>query len=162
VNGVISWVGFFGGWLLVAGPVYQAGIELREEAFERQLFVDAAERVEKPEPVSKWWWLFPPAHYIKSTRNQNKFRDAILMEFTPEQRAQLFSFMSKARGWMYVGLGALLIATKETWELCEHYEWSELVFAVIWIAMVSIAFGSVSYQLRRDQSVSATYASPGD
>jgi hypothetical protein len=56
----------------------------------------------------------------------------------------------------------LLIATKETWELCEHYEWSELVFAVIWIAMVSIAFGSVSYQLRRDQSVSATYASPGD
>jgi hypothetical protein len=158
VNGFISWVGFFGGWLLVAGPVYQAGIELREEAFEREAFVKVAERVEQPAPISRWWWLFPPAHYIKSTRRQNEFREAILLEFTQEQRDQLFSFMSKARGWMYVGLGASLIATKETWELCEHYEWSEIVFVVILGAMVSLAFGSVSYQLRRDQSVRETYA----
>jgi hypothetical protein len=30
VDGVIAWCGFVGAWLLVAGPIYQAALELPE------------------------------------------------------------------------------------------------------------------------------------
>jgi hypothetical protein len=36
MNQVIAWVGFLGAWLLVAGPLYQGALELREEEVDRE------------------------------------------------------------------------------------------------------------------------------
>jgi hypothetical protein len=35
MNQVIAWAGFLGAWLLVAGPLYQGALELREEDVDR-------------------------------------------------------------------------------------------------------------------------------
>ena len=74
---LIAWCGFFGAWLLVAGPLFQATRELEEEEFERDAFVRAAKGVEPPERVSNWWWLFPPAHYLLARRRSGEFRQRI-------------------------------------------------------------------------------------
>ncbi len=50
--------------------------------------------------------------------------------------------MTKAIGWLLVGLGGLLLAVKETWELTEHYEWPVAVF---WILVVVMAAMSAVY-----------------
>jgi hypothetical protein len=158
MTGFIAWCGFFGGWLLVVGPVYQAAIELREEAFEREAFEEAAANVPQPVPPSNWWWLLPPVYYAIARRRGNVQREAILARLTKDQMDDLFSFVSKARGWLIVGMGALLIATKETWELGEHYEWTVLTFVVIWIVMSLLAFGSIIYRLASDSKYRESYS----
>jgi hypothetical protein len=47
VHELIAWCGFFGAWFLVAGPVYQAALELEEEGLERDTFA----------PRSPGWWV---------------------------------------------------------------------------------------------------------
>jgi hypothetical protein len=161
MTGFIAWCGFFGGWLLVAGPFYQAAIELREESFEREAFEEAAANVPQPVPPSNWWWLLPPVYYLIARRRGSVQREAIMARLTKEQLDDLYSFMSKARGWVIVGMGALLIATKETWELSEHYEWSDAIFVALWVVMVLIAFGSTSLRLSRDSKYRKTYSARG-
>src|ERR1700741_3990893 len=49
-------------------------------------------------------------------------------------------------GWAYVAVGASLLATKETWELHESYEWPEWVF---WgLVVVMIVFCVATTRLR--------------
>ena len=48
--------------------------------------------------------------------------------------AGLVRFINKATGWLYVALGALLIAVKETWELVEYNEWPTWLFWVLIVA----------------------------
>jgi hypothetical protein len=156
MTGFIAWCGFFGGWLLVGGPVYQAAIELREETFEREVIEEAKQHVEPPEPVSTWWWLVPPVYYEMSRRRNRDYQDAVIAELTLEQFDDLASFFNKARGWMIVGMGALLIATKETWELCEHYEWSTTTFVTIWLLATGLVFGTVARRMRREEGVRAS------
>ena len=50
--------------------------------------------------------------------------------------------MTKARGWLLVGAGGLLIATKETWELVEGNEWPTWLF---WVLIVGMALLCVAY-----------------
>jgi hypothetical protein len=52
----MAWRGFFGARLLVAGPIYQAAIELRDEEFRRSDLEEAAASVEPPPRVSAWVW----------------------------------------------------------------------------------------------------------
>jgi hypothetical protein len=54
MDGVIAWCGFFGAWLLVAGPVYQAALELQEQDIERERLQEATAQVPAPDPVSAW------------------------------------------------------------------------------------------------------------
>jgi hypothetical protein len=64
MNQVIAWVGFLGAWLLVAGPLYQGALELREEEVDREGIEASTARVPRPDPPSPWWWLLPPAVYL--------------------------------------------------------------------------------------------------
>jgi len=58
-SAAVAWAGFAGAWLLVAGPIYQAAIELEAEEIERDAIRDAAQAVPGPPPNSRWWWLIP-------------------------------------------------------------------------------------------------------
>src|SRR6478609_8551901 len=112
---LILWAGFLGAWLLVAGPVWQAVVELGNEEFERARFTSAVDSVPPPERVSSWWWLLPPLGLYLSSRSHTRFQHQVLLALPDEEYDAFSSFMAKARGWMLVGLGGLLILSKETW-----------------------------------------------
>jgi hypothetical protein len=136
---LIAWCGFVGAWLLVAGPVYQAAIELGEEEFEREELRHATEGVEPPPRVSPWWWLAPPVGYLLNRRRRRQWREAAVHALTRAQLEQFVSFVNKATGWMYIALGASLIAAKETWDLRETYEWHSSVFWILVALMLVLA-----------------------
>lgn len=140
--------GFAGGWLLVAGPVYQAAIELREETFGRTSFRGLAAEVPKPQPVSSWWWLLPPVHYALSRQRSNAYRTAAFAALSVEQRGQMVGFVNKATGWMLVAGGAALIAVKETWEVVELLHWPPAVFWIAVVAMSLLALGNTVVRIR--------------
>ena len=81
----------------------------------------------RPEHVSAWWWLLPPVAYWIRRRRNDAYQRAVLAVMTPEQVGSIMTYLDKAFGWILVGLGGSFIAVKETWALCEHYEWSAWV-----------------------------------
>lgn len=153
---LIAWCGFFGGWLLVAGPVLQAALELQEEAFERDTVAGARQRAEdEVDAVSAWWWLLPPVGYYFARQRADHVREAALQELAPDQRTSVTRYMNKATGWMYVAGGGSLIATKETWELREAYEWPVAVFWGVVPAMALLCAGNTAARLSRTRKLTA-------
>jgi len=155
-------VGCLGAWLLVAGPIYQAAIELREEEFDRDQLMVTAANLPQPERMSAWWWLLPPVAYLRQRAIRGRYRDAMLEALPPEQLEQAIAFMNKATGWLIVALGAFFIAIKETWELVELYEWPIAIFWVLVVLMpvlcVTFATGQLlrtSRALKKDEAASS-------
>ena len=54
---------------------------------------------------------------------------------------------------MLVGLGALFIAFKETWELVEHEEWPEYVFWSLVVLMALVTLGMIGSSAERQRRV---------
>jgi hypothetical protein len=147
---LILWCGFFGAWLLVAGPLNQATRELEEEEIEREDMMEAAKGVEPPPSVSRWWWLFPPAYFFLRHRRSDEFKRRTIAAMPDAQIEALASFRDKASAWFLVAGGAFLIAVKETWELREGYEWAEAVFwGLILVMLVVCAFSTAAGMRRR-------------
>jgi hypothetical protein len=128
VDGVIAWCGFVGAWLLVAGAIYQAALELQEQDVERERIEEVTSHVPAPDRLSAWWWLLPPVRYLLAQRRQQRWRRDMTAALTHEDLEALINLINKARGWLLVGAGGLLLAIKETWELHEHYECPQYVF----------------------------------
>ncbi len=138
MEGFIAWCAFFGGWLLFAGPVYQAALELDEQDIDHEDVEAAAAAVPQPPPISPWWWLVPPVGYLLSRRRSDRYRQAVMAAMSAEQMKGFLAFVNKATGWLMVASGALLIAAKETWVLVEHYEWAVWVFWVLSVVMATL------------------------
>jgi hypothetical protein len=150
-------VWFLGGWLLVAGPVYQAAIELGEEQFERDEIDRASDAAEPLGRVSPWWWLIPPVGYVLNHRRRQEWRVRTMHALTRAQLEQFVSFVSKATGWMFIAAGASLIAIKETWELHEAYEWPVAIFwGLVVIMLVLCALNTVVRVQRAHTLLNAT------
>jgi hypothetical protein len=141
----IEWCGFLGAWLLVAGPLDQAVREIEEQGFEREVLDEAKGRVEEPEPVSRWWLLLPPVWWILDRRRDSIYRHRVGEALEDEDLLAFLTVRDILNAWLYVAIGAALIAVKETWELHEGYHWPEWVFWILVIAMpvfcVSITVG---------------------
>lgn len=149
---VIAWAGFIGGWLLVAGPLFQAAVELRELEVDRA-GISAATSSVAPPPISNWWWLLPPVAYLKLRRRSRLHRAAVLDALTTEQRGQMVGFMNKANGWLTVSIGAAFIAIKETWELHEVGEWPLWLFWLFVVAMPLLSVLSVAVRMQRGDHI---------
>ena len=158
---LIAWCGFLGAWALVVGPVHQAYLELSEEEFEREKFEGIRGTLAPPEPISAWWWLFPPAHLLLSRHRTEDYKDQMLLALDDEDFANLMSYMNKASAWMVVGAGGVLIATKETFELLEHLEWPEWLLFVIVPAMFLFSVAYTVGQARRDKRAFAARQAGG-
>ncbi|MGN6502421.1 MAG: hypothetical protein ACTHKX_05895 [Pseudolysinimonas sp.] len=143
---VIHWAGFVGAWLLVAGPLLQGAIELRDEELDREGFEELRGKIEYPAPISRWWWLLPPVAYVKNRRRNDAFHRQAMTVMTPEQRAQFVGFTNKATGWFTVAGGAFLIFLKEAWELAELYEVTLWVYVVV---VLLLALGAVANTIVR-------------
>jgi hypothetical protein len=150
---VIHWAGFVGAWLLVAGPLLQAAIELRDEELDREGFERVQHIVELPARVSPWWWLLPPVAYHKNRKRAEEFRRRTLGALTAEQRAQFVGFSNKATGWFTVAAGAFLIFLKEAWELSELYELPVWVYAVAIVVLTILAVGNTIVRLSRSDEI---------
>jgi len=152
---LILWSGFFGAWLLVAGPLYQAAQELDEEEVSRDDF-EGLKRQQAPEgKPSAWWWLLPPVGYWKQRKYAERQREAVMAAMPREMMVGLVSYMNKATAWFYVAAGAFLIALKETYELVEGHEWPTAVFWVLVVVMFGIATVNTAVQMSRTHRVIA-------
>jgi len=68
---LILWLGFAGAWLLVAGPLYQAALELQEQEIEHERIHELQKSIPQPQPVSLYWWLLPPIKlYLEQLRSR--------------------------------------------------------------------------------------------
>jgi hypothetical protein len=148
----IAWSGFVGAWLLVAGPIYQAAIELEDEELERDELEGALASVEPPR-FSAWWLLFPPAAFVQRLRRTRARRRAVMHVLTRTQLEQLMHFSETASAWLFVASGACLIAAKETWELREAYEWPTSVFWVLVVVMIAVCSANTALRVRRRDDI---------
>lgn len=145
----IAWCAFIGGWLLFAGPVYQAALELEEQGIAHEDIESAAKSVPEPPRISPWWWLIPPVGYWLSRGRSEQYRQAVVAALSDEQMKLFLDFVNKATGWLLVAGGALLIATKETWGLVSEYEGPVWVFWVVAIVMATLAASFTAARMSR-------------
>lgn len=117
---IILIAGFLGGWLLVAGSVYQAALEMLEQDIGTDELREAGSKVEKPPRVSAWWWLVPPIRLYLAKRRRDAYMQSYFASLDAVQSEALTSYFHKSTAWLYVGIGSFLLATKETYELLEH------------------------------------------
>ncbi|HMM95268.1 hypothetical protein [Phycicoccus sp.] len=153
MHALILWCGFLGGWLLFAGPVYQASLELAEVDLERDEISDAMHDVEPPRRSSPWWWLLPPVAYLIRRREGEAFRQRVHRALSREHLGQFVEFQSKATGWVFVAMGALLIATKETYELGEHHAWPGWLVLLVVVAMAVLSGLNTAVRARRSRAL---------
>jgi asparagine N-glycosylation enzyme membrane subunit Stt3 len=150
----IHFAGFLGAWLLVAGPLLQGAIELRDEEMDREGFERVKTDVEYPERISRWWWLLPPVYYFKNKKRSDEFRRATMGVLTVAQRQQFVGFTNKATGWFTVAGGAFLIFLKEAWELAELFEaplW--LYFLVVFLLAVAAVANTITRLSKSDEII---------
>jgi hypothetical protein len=146
---VIAWCGFLGAWLLVAGPLDQAVREIEETGFEREALDKAKADVPEPEPVSPWWLLLPPLWWLMKRRRDSIYRHRIGEALDDETLLNFLTVRDILNAWLYVAVGASLIAVKETWELHESYEWPEWAFWLGVVGMVVFCLGITVGRTRR-------------
>lgn len=147
---VIAWAGFLGAWALVAGPLRQAALELREVQIDREGYANALSEVER-RPVSPWWWLLPPVAYVKIRNESRREHEQVMHALPLPQRREIYGFQNAANAWLLVAGGASLIAVKETWELVEQYEWPIWVFCVGLAAMAILCVSTTVTRMLRTQ-----------
>jgi hypothetical protein len=149
----IHLAGFIGAWLLVAGPLLQGAIELRDEEMDREGFERVKTDVEYPAPISRWWWLLPPVFYYKNKRRSDEFRRATMGVLTVEQRRQFVGFTNKATGWFTVAGGAFLIFLKEAWELAELFELPVWLYALVVVVLAIAAVANTINRLSKSDQI---------
>jgi hypothetical protein len=103
----VLWLDLIGAWLLVAGPMYQAVIELRSLVINRERF----EQLGRPKQVSRWLWILPPLRMMLQRREHYRYFEKLHANVPLEDIDQLIRFIQKAEGWWLVTLGGFLIAS---------------------------------------------------
>jgi hypothetical protein len=142
MHSLILWSGFFGAWLLFAGPVYQAVLELEDEAVEFDRIRALTTHVPPMPRLSPWWWLLPPVGFLLDRRRRNRQQLAVVGLLSDEDYLALTGYVNKATGWVFVGLGGFLIAVKETYELTEGLDWPVASFWLLVVLMVALSVGN--------------------
>ncbi len=133
MHGVVIWCGVVGAWLLVAGAIHQAFLELRNDQMAEGRMAALTAAMPPPPRVSPWWWLLPPIKGVLDARRRNRLRETFLTSLSPSDRETLVTFIGKARGWVLVATGGLLIAMEATYGLVEHLGYGTLIY---WLAVV--------------------------
>ena len=162
MNQVIAWTGFLGAWLLVAGPLYQGALELREEEVDREGIEATTASLPRPEPPSPWWWLLPPVMYLIRRRRGNAFRQTAFAQLTEAQRDQFTSFVNKATGWFTVALGAALLAADQTWQVIDHHHWPAWLFWLLIIIMLGVSVLNTALRMSHDERSARSTAERAD
>ncbi len=82
-NPIIAALGALGAWLLVAGPLYQAATELRDQGLtQRRALPDT---IAPSQPISPWWWLIPPVAYWRHHRERTRIKREVIGVMSTEE-----------------------------------------------------------------------------
>jgi len=155
---IILWCGFIGAWLLFAGPIMQAALELNEQEIERDRLHLIRQKITTPRHVSPWWWLLPPVKIFLEQRSDRQYKREFASLLEPEDLESLITFMNKARGWLFVAGGALLIAIKETYELAEHSDWPVWALGGTIIVLVVASLLNTVFMIKATHGVLEKYS----
>jgi hypothetical protein len=161
MNEVIAWCGFLGAWLLVAGPIYQAAIELDDEEIEHDEFERVKSSVPPPPKISLWWLLIPPAYWYLRQRRGDRYRQATMEALSEEQIEQWMHFSETATAWLFVACGGALIAVKETWGLRVEHEWPQWTFWLLVVVMIALSAANTAVRIRRRNEILERVTNPG-
>lgn len=153
---LLLWAGFLGAWMLVAGPIYQASIELSEFEDKHHSLVPAHVPAPRLSGVSPWWWLLPPVGYLLQTRRARRQRDAAMRTASKEAVETYGRYSRLAIGWITVAAGAFLIAVKETGELVGRLQWPTWLIWIVVPGMLLIAASFTALSVRRRRRRSST------
>lgn len=153
---IILWISFIGAWLLFAGPIYQAALELQDEEIEIDRIRAAGAKVAKPNRVPVWWWILPPIKVLKEWKHRHDYQHRYLKALSPEDVEALVAFRSKASAWLFVAVGGLCIASKETFELTHHLGWSSFSFAILIVVMFFASLLNLIWRVRKAEKLVGT------
>lgn len=158
----LMWLAFIGSWMLVGGPLYQGSLELLELDIDREGIEKATAGLVPPPTPSPWWWLLPPVILFKRYQNSKNMHELAEAMMTEEQLQQFIGFRHKATGWFTVSAGAFFLALRETWELVEHYEWSEWIFWALTLFLLGSALGNTVRGNQRFERNNQARRGPGN
>lgn len=145
--------GFLGAWLLVAGSVYQAALELRDQDFAADRIRAANEQATKLRHPSAWWWLLPPVKLVLERKRDRLFRNEFFSLLSRDDSESMLSFMNKATAWLYVGLGGFLLAAKETYELDQHLHIATGYFFLMVFVLLALSVYNTAARIRRSEKI---------
>ncbi|MGG5318867.1 hypothetical protein [Enterococcus sp. AZ072] len=151
----INLLGFTGGWLLFIFPMYQAFLELSDQAITFSKMVSG--RLETVKKISPLYWVLPPLKIHKE-----KERALIIireMKLEANDLKKLLLYFDKATAWFYVALAGLFNSIYVTYELFGklHLPRSPLHFFITIIVLIVLSASSVRYRLdakRIEQKIS--------
>lgn len=106
---------FAGAWLIVAGPLFQAGLELSEAS--------RTARGGERRTFSLWWWLFPPLMYLVSVRSMK--HDSVVAR----------AYRRRATGWFAVAGGGALLAFDPTHKVASLVGFGNIGFFVLYVVL---------------------------
>lgn len=160
---VLLWAGCIGAWLLFAGPIYQAAIELRDQNITRDDLEDLEDRLAlvSPAAVNRWWWLVPPVAYVQNRRRNRKWFDGLTEAISADEYVRLQRYQNKANGWLIVACGALLVACYQTAAVKDLHNWSWFTYAVVLVVAFLASVGYTVYQLGQERRFSRVFTGGG-
>jgi hypothetical protein len=153
MEGLADWAGFIGAWLLFAGPIYQAALELQDQDIETERIQATGKQIDVPRHVSAWWWLFPPLKFYLERRRSKEYRKAYVKALLDEDVEALMAFFNKATAWIFVGIGGFLIACKETYELVAHYDWSNWIILALIVVFAAASIINTVFRVHRTKRI---------
>jgi hypothetical protein len=153
------WIAFIGAWLLFAGPIYQAALELQEQDIELDRIKAAGTTIDRSKPVSPWYWLLPPLKVYLEQKRSKTYRDQYFKALSIEDVEALISFMNKAGAWLIVAAGGLCIALSETYNLSQQSHWSDYIFWVLAVILALASILNVIHSVKRSNQTIENYRS---
>lgn len=152
----VNLCGFIGVWLLFTFPMYQAFLELSDQAIAFSKIV--SEKLAPVEKVSPVYWLIPPLKIRKE--KQRALRIIRGLQLETNDLKKLLLYFDKATAWFYVALAGLLNGIYVTYELFGGVGLprNPLPFFGTIVVVIIFCIGSVSHRLntkRIDQKIAA-------
>lgn len=138
-----------GDWLLFAGPLLQAAIELREEADGwddvHKHLREAVKSDDWPKRVSFLWWLLPPVKIHLERKRSDKAQSIISRELSEDELKMFRVFGLKARAWVIVSGGAWLMALATSYQvLSQDFGFSLISWLISMILISFICLASIT------------------
>lgn len=144
---IITCCGLFGVWLLFAGPVYQAALELRDHNMAYDHIATVRKSIVRKH-TSWLWWLVPPVRMWLERRRSRAFAHAFLVALPNEHVGPLLAYLDKAAAWMFVAGGALLLAIKDTLVWVRSEGWPMWIGTTGCLVLFAICVGITATRTR--------------
>lgn len=144
---------FIGAWLLFAGPIYQAALELQDEDIEIDRVKLTGAKIKKAAQVSLWWWLLPPAKIYMERKRSHKYWTRYIKTLPSNEVEALVSYRSKANAWLFITVGGFFIAISQSYSLAKEEDWNNYLLALIIIFMFFLSILNLVTRLRRARKI---------